>query len=67
MTRLSEVPALRALGRRCFPKERCATRGAAEAQMRSITRRGLEKDACRIHVYECPWCRAWHVGHGAAS
>lgn len=51
------------VGRRCFPKERCPTRGAAEAQMRSIVRRGLEKDADRIHCYQCPHCGDWHVGH----
>jgi hypothetical protein len=49
--------------RRCFPKEQCATQGAAEAQMRSIVRRGLEKNIETIHVYRCPDCGAWHVGH----
>lgn len=51
------------VGRPCFPKEQHATRGAAEAQMRSITNRGLEKDADKIHVYVCAHCHTWHVGH----
>lgn len=55
---------MRAIGRPCFPKEQHNTRGAAEAQMRSIVRRSLEKDIARIHVYPCPHCKAWHVGHG---
>lgn len=60
--------ALRPVGRRCFPKEQHDTRGAAEAQLRSITKRGLEKTP-HIHVYECPHCTNpetgkpyWHVG-----
>ena len=61
---------LRALTRRCWPKEQHATEGAAEAQMRSIQKRDLEKDAAKIHVYKCYDCKhpatgkaAWHVGH----
>lgn len=61
--RMSDHPTVKALARRCWPKEQHATRGAAEAQLRSIVRRALEKDAERIHVYECPHCRTWHVGH----
>ena len=54
--------------RRCR-KEVHRSRGAAEAQMRSILRRGLAKDEGTIHVYRCPECSqhdqrdAWHVGH----
>ncbi len=49
--------------RKCWPKEKQPTRGAAEAQMRSIMRRELAKDKTRIHVYYCPYCHTWHVGH----
>lgn len=55
--------------KKCFRKERHFSKGSAEAQMRSIMRRGLEKDPKRIHVYVCPECtrdyrrRVWHVGH----
>jgi hypothetical protein len=63
VNRMQDVPAMRALARACFPKEQHETRGAAEAQMRSITRRGLEKNPA-IHVYKCPHCKTWHVGHG---
>lgn len=62
--RLQDDPTLRSLARACFPKEQHDTQGAAEAQMRSITKRGLEKDAAKIHTYECPHCNKWHVGHG---
>lgn len=64
---LSRAPALRALARRCWPKEPHATRGAADAQLRSILKRGLAKDEERIHVYRCPFCRRWHVGHDHAD
>jgi hypothetical protein len=60
---MSDVPGLRALARRCFPKEQHTTRGKAEAQMRSLLKRDLHKNE-RLHVYECPHCGAWHVGHG---
>lgn len=64
VNRLQDVPALRSMGRRCFPKTQHDTRGAAEAQMRSIIKRDLQKDTSLIHVYECPHCACWHVGHG---
>jgi hypothetical protein len=70
VNRLQDVLSLRRLGRSCFPKEQHVSRGAAEAQMRSITRRNLERDLSRIHVYECTCLHpetgkpAWHVGHG---
>lgn len=47
----------------CWRKERWPSRGAAEAQLRSILRRGKAKDVRRINVYECPHCRLFHVGH----
>lgn len=56
---------LREHARKCWPKEQCESRGAAEAQMRSIVKRGLEKNIDTIHVYECPHCHMWHVGHSA--
>jgi hypothetical protein len=62
VNRLKDTP-LRQLARRCFPKEQHATRGAAEAQMRSLLKRDLEKDRERVHAYECPHCASWHVGH----
>lgn len=64
ITRLSEQPVLRRLVRKCWPKEQCESRGAAEAQLRSLERRGLLKDITLAHVYECPFCHSWHVGHG---
>lgn len=50
---------------KCWPKEQHRSEGAARAQLRSIVKRGLEKNAARIHVYQCPCCRCWHVGHGS--
>lgn len=57
--------ALRAAGvtRKCYPKVPHPSRGAAEAQLRSLTNRALEKTS-RAHVYRCPDCGAWHVGGG---
>lgn len=59
--------ALRKLARPCWPKEQHNTRGGAEAQLRSIIKRGLERDIRRIHVYRCPECSSWHVGHKGGS
>jgi hypothetical protein len=56
--------------KKCYRKQRHFTRRSAEAQMRSILKRDLEKDRDRIHVYECPECTSdydrdvFHVGHG---
>jgi hypothetical protein len=61
LNRMSDV--LRPLVRRCWPKEQHASAGAAEAQMRSRLRRGLEKDPDRIRVYRCTACGFHHVGH----
>lgn len=55
--------ALRAHGRPCWRKQGYRTQGAAEAQKRSLLRRGLEKDAETINTYQCPHCGEWHVGH----
>ena len=63
LLRLRDIPALRALARRCWPKEQHASKGIADAAMRSLLKRGLEKDAKRIHSYECPFCGSWHTGH----
>lgn len=55
--------ALRTMARPCWPKEQHTSLGAAEAQLRSITKRGLEKNIARIHTYLCPHCGTYHVGH----
>lgn len=65
INRMQDAPVLRQLARRCWPKEQCESQGAAEAQMRSLLRRGLEKNADTVHVYHCPHCRMWHVGHSS--
>jgi hypothetical protein len=62
LTRLRDHPALRSLARRCWPKTQWISRGAAEAQMRSLMKRDLTKNST-CHVYACPHCRFWHVGH----
>ncbi len=66
VNRLSSAPALRAMARRCFPKEQHASRGAAEAQLRSLQTRDLAKNDT-AHTYECPHCGTWHVGHTVKS
>ena len=72
LNRLKDALASAGIGPRpCHPKEQHFSKGVAEAQLRSITRRELEKDLGRIHVYVCPDCsrryqrRVWHVGHYA--
>lgn len=66
INRLRDLPALRDLMRACWPKEQHETQGAAEAQLRSITKRALEKSSA-IHTYRCPVCHHWHVGHRRLS
>lgn len=63
LNRMSDTE-LRRLARRCWPKEQHASQKKAEAQMRSLLKRGLEKDETKLHAYECPDCGSWHVGHG---
>lgn len=57
--------ALRSVGavRKCWPKPQCPSRGAAEAQLRSVMRRGLDRDPSTVNVYRCRACGCWHVGH----
>lgn len=57
-------PELARLAHSCWRKQRHASQASAEAQLRSIVRRGLEKDARRIHTYFHAECGGWHVGHG---
>lgn len=64
VNRLQDAPGLRRLARKCWPKEQHRTQGAAEAAMRSLLKRGLEKDAEKLHAYLCPFCKFWHTGHG---
>ena len=64
VNRLSDNSTLRSVTRKCWPKEQHTTKGAAEAQRRSILRRGLAKDPDRIRAYKCESCPFWHVGHG---
>jgi hypothetical protein len=52
--------------RACWPKEQHRSQGAAEAQVRSLVKRGLEKDLQAIHAYRCPHCDFFHVGHSGA-
>jgi hypothetical protein len=40
------------------------TRGAAEAQLRSIQRM---REGYEGKVYPCPYCRGWHVGRLKAN
>ena len=48
----------------CKRKLRHRTRGAAEAAMRSLVRRDLDRpEIGALNVYKCPRCLSWHVGH----
>jgi hypothetical protein len=62
VNRLSDNPTLRRLVRPCWPKEQCASEGAARAQMHSLEKRDLHKNTT-CHTYRCPHCKTWHVGH----
>jgi hypothetical protein len=44
-------------------KQAHKSKGAAEAQLRSITRRGLYAAPGELRSYWCPQCQAWHIGH----
>jgi hypothetical protein len=63
---------LRPLARRmsiilfCQGKRRHASEGASRAAMRSLVRRDLHRpDQGALHVYRCPRCLTWHVGHSS--
>jgi hypothetical protein len=44
-------------------KHRHKSKGSAEAALRSLVKRGLDRpEEGELHVYECS-CRRWHVGH----
>lgn len=62
LNRLQDNPTLRAMTRACWPKEQHISREAAEAQVRSLVNRDLQKDNS-LHPYRCPDCSQWHVGH----
>ena len=51
--------------RPCWPKISHATLDAAMTAKNRLLARGLSKDPARIHVYKCPFCSGWHVGHAA--
>lgn len=46
--------------RGCAGKRQHATRDEAFAQLASLRRRDT---AIGVHVYRCPHCGGWHVGH----
>ena len=49
---------------RCGRKRRHASRGKAEAAIRSLVRRGLDRPGeGQLESYRCPRCLSWHVGH----
>lgn len=56
------APDLRKYVRPCWPKEQQPSQGKAEAQLRSLVNRERRKNAS-AHVYYCPHCGYWHVGH----
>lgn len=68
VNRMGDQPALRSISRPCWPKEQHASKAAALAQLRSITRRGLQRNQS-LHAYRCTCLHpdtgapAWHVGH----
>jgi hypothetical protein len=52
------------LHRTCNGKWRHPSKGAADAAIRSLIRRGLHRpEDGRLHSYPCVRCFRWHVGH----
>ena len=49
---------------RCGRKRRHASQGKAEAAIRALIRRDLDRPSeGRLAAYRCPRCLSWHVGH----
>lgn len=45
-------------------KQRHVSQGKAEAAIRALKRRGLDRaNEGVLEAYRCPRCLAWHVGH----
>ena len=55
---------LNKIARPCWRKHKWPTKGAAEAQLRSLLARGDDyvEDREALNVYECRFCGDWHVG-----
>lgn len=50
--------------RRICKKQGYPSKGAAEAGLRSLVKRGLHRpEEGTIHAYQCPRCLQWHTGH----
>ena len=47
--------------RSCAGKQKHASKGAADAHIRALQRRG--RDVTDLHAYFCGYCRSNHVGH----
>ena len=53
---------------RCGRKRRHASKGKAEAAIRALIRRELDRPSeGLLAAYHCPRCLSWHVGHRAAT
>lgn len=61
--KLADSPALRGLARQCWPKIQHDSKEAAETHVHALVSRCINKDLS-LHIYECPHCGKWHVGHG---
>ena len=55
---------LNTLARPCWRKRKLPSKGAAEAQLRSLLNRddGFTQDREALNVYQCKFCGGWHVG-----
>lgn len=49
----------------CRGKQKHATKGIAEAAIRSLVKREMEPRDTRLSTYWCVRCRRWHIGHSA--
>lgn len=49
----------------CSRKKRHETAAQAKREMNRLIRVRIVGDT-PLHIYQCPWCSGWHVGHRPA-
>ena len=49
--------------RSCGGKKKFKTKSKAETHMKQVAAKPNAKAPELLHVYECPLCHYWHIGH----
>ena len=60
---LGDLPAFQTYKRRCWPKQRHATREEARDHLRRLVSLNMIGDKETALTYRCPHCGDFHVGH----